>query len=289
VTAVAILGPGRVGTALAMGLRAAGHDVVAVAGRGATALERFRERLPGVPVLPAVEASAAGGLVVVAVPDDALEPLVRQVAAAEGVGEGSHWVHVCGGQGTGVLRAARLAGAAIAACHPAQTFPDPDAGLAALPGCVWAVTAAEPDLVWARAFVADLGGRAVTVPEGARTLYHAALTVGANATAAVVALARDLLLGAGIADPQGFLEPLVVAAGRNAAAAGAAALTGPVRRGDAGSVARHLEELGTVMPEAVEAYVALSRLALGYARRAGLSDGGAAAVAAVLEPRGVSS
>jgi predicted short-subunit dehydrogenase-like oxidoreductase (DUF2520 family) len=279
---VAVLGPGRVGTALAMGLNASGHEVVAVAGRGRAALERFRERLPGASVLPAAQAAAKGALVLVAVPDDQLEETVRAVARADGVAEASRWVHVSGARGTAVLRPARLAGAAVAACHPAQTFPDPDAGLAALPGCAWAVTADETDLGWARRLVAELGGRAVTVSEGARTLYHAALTVGANATSAVVTLARDLLLAIGVDAPEVFLEPLVAAAGRNAAAAGAASLTGPVRRGDAATVAAHLDELRTVMPEALEAYVALARLALRYARRAGLDPTLAAAVAEAL-------
>ena len=64
--------------------------------------------------------------------------------------------------------------------------------------------------------------------------------------------------------------PLVTTSAANAAERGAAALTGPVRRGDAGTVAAHLGELRETLPEAVDAYVALSRLALGYARRAGL-------------------
>ena len=178
----------------------------------------------------------------------------------------------------------QLAGAAVAACHPAQTFPDPDRGFAALPGISWAVTAGPNDLGWARVLVTDVGGRPVDVPGHARTLYHAGLTVGSNATATVVTLARDLLLGAGVDDPAAFLGPLVTTSAGNAADRGAAALTGPVRRGDAGTVARHLAELRTVMPEAVDAYLALSRLALGHARRAGLDPDKADAVGRELEP-----
>ena len=279
----AIIGPGRVGTALGMALTNAGYEVVAVAGRGASSLERFVERVPSAQVVPADEAGRRAELVVVAVPDDQLPVVVAAVARADGVAEGSRWIHVSGGSGPETLRAVRLAGAAVAACHPAQTFPDPDTGLASLPGSSWAVTADESNLGWARVLVTDLRGTPVTVPARSRTLYHAGLTVGSNATATVVTLARDLLLGAGVEDPSAFLGPLVTTSAANAADGGAAALTGPVRRGDAGTVGAHLAELRETLPEAVDAYVALSRLALGYARRAGLDSESADAVAAALD------
>jgi predicted short-subunit dehydrogenase-like oxidoreductase (DUF2520 family) len=279
----AVIGPGRVGTALGMGLAAAGYQVVAVAGRGAEDIADFVRRVPSAQEMSAVEAARGAELVVVAVPDDALAEVVIEVARDDGVAEGSRWIHVSGGHGTDVLRPAHLAGAAVAACHPAQTFPDPDTGLAALPGCSWAITAEDKDLGWARVLVTDLRGRPVTVPARSRVLYHAGLAVGSNATATVVTLARDLLLGAGIEDPAAFLGPLVTTTAANASAAGAAALTGPVRRGDAGTVAAHLEELRAALPEAVDAYLALSRLAVGYARRAGLDEERAAAVSAVLD------
>ena len=279
----AVIGPGRVGTALGMALNNAGYPVIAVAGRAPRAVEEFVRRVPSATAMSLVEAGRAAELVVVAVPDDAVNTVAREVAKDEGVAEGSRWIHVAGGLGPEALKPVRLAGAAVAACHPAQTFPDPDTGLAALPGASWAVTAAESDLGWARVLVTDLRGRPVTVPARSRTLYHAGLTVGSNATATVVTLARDLLLGAGVEDPAAFLGPLVTTSAANAADSGAAALTGPVRRGDAGTVAAHLEQLRESLPEAVDAYVALSRLALGYARRAGLAGDDADRVAGVLD------
>ncbi|MPZ87014.1 MAG: DUF2520 domain-containing protein [Nitriliruptorales bacterium] len=280
---VAILGPGRVGTTLALALPRPAYEVVAVAGRGEAGLRAFRGRVPAAVALPAEKAALQADLVLVTVNDDALTGLVRAVAAADGVAEGSRWVHTSGGHGHEVLEPVRLAGAAVAACHPAQTFPDPDAGLAALPGCSWAVTANAEDLGWARVLVTDLRGSPITVETRNRTLYHAGLAVGSNATASVVTFARDLLLGAGVSDPNAFLGPLVTTSVRGAAAHGAAALTGPVRRGDVSTLDRHLEELSAVLPEAVEHYVALARMALGQARRAGLDPKRADAVARRLD------
>lgn len=279
----AVIGPGRVGTALGMALVAAGYRVEGVAGRSAAAVDEFVRRVPSAAAGSPVEVARNAELVIIAVPDDAVGAVAADVAGADAVADHSRWVHVSGGHGPEILRPVRLAGAAVAACHPAQTFPDPDTGLAALPGCSWAVTAAESDLGWARVLVTDLRGTPVTVPARSRTLYHAGLTVGSNATATVVTLARDLLLGAGVEDPAAFLGPLVTTSATNASDGGAAALTGPVRRGDAGTVAAHLDHLREALPEAVDAYLALSRLALGYARRAGLDAERADAVARVLE------
>lgn len=280
---VAVIGPGRVGTAVAMGLDHAGYDVAAVAGRGREALRGFTERVPTATILPAAEAARTAELVVVSVPDDSLAEVVRELARDDAVAEGSRWVHVSGAAGVEPLRPAELAGASVAACHPAQTFPDPDSGMVNLPGTAWAVTADEADLPWARVLVTDLRGVAVTVPSGARGLYHTGLSLGANGASTVVALARDLLRGAGVDVPERFLDPLVRAATTGAAHEGAAALTGPVRRGDADTVAAHLAELRTAMPEGVDAYLVLARVALGQARRAGLAPELADAVQAVLD------
>jgi predicted short-subunit dehydrogenase-like oxidoreductase (DUF2520 family) len=286
VTTVAVIGPGRVGTALAMALPSPAYEVVAVAGRSQSGLTQFTERVPGAGVLPAVEAAKRAELVLLCVPDDVLEALIRDLARDGGVAEHSRWVHTSGGFGHEVLRPARLAGAATAACHPAQTFPDPETGLAKLPGTSWAVTADEPDLGWAQVLVTDLRGSPFAVPSRNRTLYHAGLAVGSNATSSVVILARDLLLGAGVTDPNAFLGPLVTTSAANAAERGVEALTGPVRRGDAGTVRAHLDELATAMPEAVSVYVELARLALHHAERAGLDREAAAALEAVLDTYG---
>ena len=276
-TSVGVLGPGRVGTTLALALASSpDHEVRVVAGRGKDALRAFATALPGVEVVP--PAFLDTDLVLVAVPDDALVPVVRQAVAADAVVPGSRWVHVVGSAGAGALHAARLAGARVAACHPAQTFPDPATALRTLPGTTWAVTAAPSDRGWASDLVRDLGGVPLLVPEDRRSLYHAALTVGANGATSVVALARDLLLAVGVRDPGALLEPLVVAAARNGATQGVAALTGPVRRGDAGTVRAHLADLAVAMPEAVGAYRALAELAVGQSARAGLSDEAVAAL-----------
>lgn len=283
---VGVIGPGRVGTALALALADTGYPVVAVAGRAGAddaAASRFTAAVPSVAMTTPSEVVAVAGLVLLTVGDDTLPDVVRDLAADDAVHPGVHIVHTSGRYGADVLRPMALAGARVAACHPAQTFPTPAAGRRDLPGTAWAVTAAPDDRAWAHALVAALGGEPVDVREADRVRYHAALSVGANGTSAVVALARDLLLMAGIAAPGRFLTPLVTSAAGNAAEGGAAALTGPVRRGDRATIDAHLADLHAVLPEAVPAYRALARLALSYARRAGLDEERAAAVRAILD------
>lgn len=274
---VAVIGPGRVGGALAIALQRGGDSIVAVAGSSGVAtgtsasLARFAEIAPAAEVRPVAAVADGVDLVVCTTPDDAIEPTARAVAAADGVAEGQRWVHTAGGRGVEVLSSVVAAGGRAAACHPAMTFPDPITGAERLRGASWAVTADAADLGWARVLVTDLGGSPITLPATSRTLYHAGLAVGSNATSAVVALARDMLLGAGIDDPAGFLTPLATASAEGAAARGVDALTGPVSRGDSGTVAAHLQELRATFPEAVDAYVVLSELILAQSVRRGLA------------------
>lgn len=279
---VAVVGPGRVGTLLAVALARAGWRPVAVAGGRPDARDRVAALVAGCrPHEDAAEAVADVDLVVLATPDGALEPVVTDLARRDALGERHRVVHVAGSLGLAPLRRAALAGAAVAACHPAMTVPtgasDPDL----LVGAAWAVTADARDRGWAEDLVVDLGGDPHAVPDEVRGLYHAGLAIGSNAAAAAVVVARQLLLAARIEDPEAFLAPLVDRSVGNALARGAAALTGPVVRGDVGTVAGHLAALETDVPELADAYRDLTRVLLGRVRSA-LSPAAAAELDALL-------
>jgi predicted short-subunit dehydrogenase-like oxidoreductase (DUF2520 family) len=97
------------------------------------------------------------------------------------------------------------------------------------------------------------------VAEDDRPLYHAALAHGANHLVTLVNEALDRLRDAGVEHPDKVLGPLLEAALHNALRMGDAALTGPVSRGDAGTVAQHLDRLAAIAPESVPPYLALAR------------------------------
>jgi predicted short-subunit dehydrogenase-like oxidoreductase (DUF2520 family) len=274
---IAVVGPGRAGSCVAAALELAGHRIAAVAGGSDASRARFRARFPG-----ATGDVTSASTVLVATPDDVLEQVVSDLVAKDAIREGQCVVHLSGALGLGPLRRAGLAGARVAACHPAQTIPGADADPGILTGVAWAVTARPDDRRWAHDLVRDAGGNPYDVAEADRTLYHAGLTLGSNAAGAAVSLARRLLLAARVADPAAFLAPLVEASVRNVLADGASAITGPVRRGDAGTLARHLDALADDLPEAVDAYRDLSRTILSQVR-AGMDPAAVAAVEAVLD------
>jgi predicted short-subunit dehydrogenase-like oxidoreductase (DUF2520 family) len=130
--------------------------------------------------------------------------------------------------------------------------------------------------------VRDIGGVPFDVADADRLVYHAAMALGGNAISTIIAVARDLLMGIHVEEPEAFLGPLTTAAAQMTARDGARALTGPVRRGDAATVARHLDELTVVMPDAAELYRTISHVALALSRRAGLDAELAEQVADVL-------
>ncbi len=259
---VAVIGPGRVGRALALALARTGHRIVATADTGSGRAEALAALVPGCRVeAHPHEAVAHADLVLLTVPDDAIAPVVAEVARADAWRPRHRVVHCAGSVGTAPLRLAASAGARVAACHPAQTVPA-GAGPDVFVGAPWAVTCAPADRVWAEELVVAAGGDPFVLAEHARTLYHAALTVGSNTVAAATAVARQLLLAAGVEEPGRVLLPLAEASVRNVASEGAGALTGPVVRGDVGTVARHLGALDEDSPRLAQAYRALQGVVL---------------------------
>jgi predicted short-subunit dehydrogenase-like oxidoreductase (DUF2520 family) len=266
---VAIVGPGRVGSLLATACSRAGHRVVAVTGGTEAARRGVAELVAGVrPAEDLAEAVARAELILLTVPDDAIESVVTELSRVDAVTAGHRVVHVAGSHGLAPLRLAAAAGARTAACHPAMTVPSGSTAPELLVGTAWAVTAPAADRGWAHELVADLGGDPSDVPDSRRVLYHAGLAVGANAVGAAAAVARKLLLAARIDDPAAFLAPLIEASVANVLARGAGALTGPVVRGDVGTIERHLAGLADDLPALLDAYRALTSVVLDQARPA---------------------
>ena len=260
---VGVVGAGRVGAVLAAALRAAGHEVVAVAGESDASRSRVRALLPGVAVAKPTVVARGCDLLLLTVPDDMLGNVVSMLAASGALHRGQYVVHTSGRHGLAVLEEAARLGARPVAMHPAMTFTGTDVDLPRLGGCVFGVTAGEAEREITERLVADLGGRAMWVAEDRRTLYHAALAHGANHLVTLVAQAREMLEVAagddGAFDPSDILRPLLTAALDNALREGDAALTGPIARGDVNTVRAHLEEIAAHAPHTLASYTALAR------------------------------
>lgn len=256
---VGIVGTGRVGAVLGAALARAGHRVVAGYGVSVSSKHRAHELLPDVPLVSANEVFQRAGLVLLTVPDDVLPELVGGLASTGAIRTGQIVIHTSGRHGVGVLDPATRAGALPLALHPAMTFTGTSVDLERLAGAVFGVTAPEPLWPVAEALVVEMGSDPVRIAEENRTLYHAALAHASNHLVTLVTDAMDLLRAAGVEAPDKVLAPLLSAALDNVLRSGDAALTGPVVRGDAGTVASHVAEIGRVAPESVAAYVHLAR------------------------------
>jgi predicted short-subunit dehydrogenase-like oxidoreductase (DUF2520 family) len=275
---VGVVGAGRVGSTLGAALQRAGHRIVGVSAISTASLRRAERLLPDVVVLPVDQVVAAADFVLLAVPDDALRPLVAGLAEAGLWRTGQLVAHTSGAQGIAALNPAAARGVLAMALHPVMTFTGRPEDLDRLDGAAFGVTAPDEVRLVAEALVVEMGGEPVWVPESARPLYHAALSHGANHLVTLVNDAVAALAGAGVQDGARLLAPLLSAALDNALRLGDAALTGPVSRADLATLAAHRRALAQA-PELVPAYLALARRTTERAQAAGrLTDAQAAAV-----------
>jgi predicted short-subunit dehydrogenase-like oxidoreductase (DUF2520 family) len=232
---------------------------VAVSGVSDASRRRAEAMLPDVPLVAPAEVLRRADLVLLTVPDDALPGLVEGLAETGAVRPGQLLVHTSGRYGAKVLDPALRAGALPLALHPAMTFTGTPVDVQRLAGCSFGVTAPDELRLAAEALVIEMGGEPEWIAEEMRPLYHAALALGANHLVTLVAQSMELLRAAGVEAPDRMLGPLLGAALDNALRSGDAALTGPVARGDAGTVAAHVRELRRHAPQAVAGYLAMAR------------------------------
>jgi predicted short-subunit dehydrogenase-like oxidoreductase (DUF2520 family) len=273
---LALVGPGRAGTTVAVALAARGWTPVAVAGRSpeAPSTRRAAERL-GAPAVPVAEAGRDADLVVVATPDAAIAEAGLELASA--LQAGALVVHLSGAcplEELGKLHAERP-DVAIGALHPLQSLPTVELGLARLPGS-WCAVDGPPAV---ERLALTLGLRPFRVEAAQRACYHAAATIASNHLVALLGQAVRVAEAAGV--PPEALLPLVRATVDNVEALGAGdALTGPVARGDVDTVVRHLDALPA---DARAAYRAVAAEAL---RLSGRDD---AALRELLDAGGMES
>ena len=216
---IGIIGMGHVGPVIGSALRAAGHTIVGVSASSERSRERADDMLPGVPILSVEDLVERSEVVILAIPDDAIEGLVQGLAQMGRWQTGQLLIHLSGAHGVGILSAARLVGTPCAVTAPPLVLPI------------------------AQALVVEMGGEPVEVLEENRALYHVGLAYGSNFLNAIVLQSLEILRVAGIEDPGTFVTPLLSAALDRSLRQGVTAISGPVSRGDAGTIDTHLTVL----------------------------------------------
>ncbi len=275
---VGIVGAGSVGQALAR-LLAAEFDVIVTSrsrARAAAAAAGIEARAATLEAL-----ASSSDCVIVAVPDRA----VSEVAAALARFDLAAALQTSGALGPASLAPLRKRGVPCAMFHPLQTFPTPGAGAQRLPGSAVGVCGDDRALAWCERLAGALRCTTLRVSEDRLAQYHAAAVLASNCVVGLVDAAATLMDGAGVerADALRALRPLLDASLENASTMEAnQALTGPVARGDAVTVRRHLSSMRNSPTPLVGLYRAFGEYLLDLAQRRGLPDAEAAAVRSAL-------
>ena len=266
---IGIVGAGAVGTALGAALARAGWPVAAVASRDPARRERFRGFVPGVRAF--AEANALLDeveLIILAVPDD----VITELAGRLHMYSGQAMVHTSGALGAEVLEPARAAGTQVGGFHPLVAFADTERAMAAFRGATVAVEGDEQLTALLADMAEAIGATAVRLLPGSKAAYHAAAVLSAGGFVALLDAIAELGRVAGL-DEAGSLAVyggLIEQTLGNARALGISkALTGPITRGDVGTLRRHLAALARHAPAVLPLYAAAAEREIGLAEARG--------------------
>ncbi|MDQ4143900.1 MAG: DUF2520 domain-containing protein [Actinomycetota bacterium] len=268
---VALVGAGRVGTAVTQILAQAGHPIVGVSSRTRSSQEDAARRL-SCPTFDFHSKVPETDVILVGAGDEALEEIAG--ALAPHLKRGTRLFHFAGSQGVAPFEIARSAGARVCATHPVQACPDIDTAVTRLPNSAWGITCAPEDVDWVEDLVVhDLHGHPLHVREEDRAVWHASSVMVSNGIAALLAIGESMIRSTGVDNPELVLSPLALGTVRNAheGGGGGVTLTGPVVRGEKSVIERHvraLRERGLV-----EGYEQVLRMIVVAARQAGRIDG----------------
>ena len=286
---IGFVGAGTLGRGLALALDGVGSDVVAVSSRTRASAEWLAERIDGcVAMDTAQDVADACDLVFITTPDGAIADVAASVSWRAGQGV----AHCCGAASVELLDAASDAGAAVGAMHPFQTFAalsDPTEAARRLSGVTFAVSATGWLSDYLPSLAELLNGRAITIPDELRPLYHASAVLACGYVGTLLDAAVGLWTRMGYTEEDGVraVAPLARATIEAIAAAGPVnAVTGPAVRGDADTIAAHLALLSERAPELVALYRELTVASIPLARAKGVGDGELARLRRIIESNG---
>jgi predicted short-subunit dehydrogenase-like oxidoreductase (DUF2520 family) len=269
---IGFIGAGTTGTALAVRLAQHGYQVIAVSSHSLTSAEKLAGRISGCQVYNrAQEVAGMAQLVFITTPDDTIAKLAAEIQWHDGQSA----VHCSGAHSIDILEPAKQQGADTGCFHPLQTFASVDQAIDNMPGSTFAIEADEPLSSILKEMATALEGDWVTLKAGDKVLYHAAAVFACNYLVTLVKLATDLWQTFEVPTAQAIkaLMPLLRGTLSNIENVGLPnCLTGPIARGDLGTISRHLESLGEQAPPLLNIYKELGRQTIPIALAKGKID-----------------
>lgn len=260
--AIAIIGTGKVGTAMGYLLRKAGYPIEAISDQSLQIMESAIAFTGGIMCQDPSEAARKASCILITTGDDAIAAAAETIARDETLGPGKTVLHMSGAGGLDLLSAAARKGAHVGSIHPIQSFASVQVAIQNIPGSTFGITCQDEIRPMAVQMVTDLGGIPFFVREEDRPLYHAAACMAGNYLTTLMHTAVEMYRVLGLEESAAVRAywPLVKGTLANIETQGAVqSLTGPIARGDAGTVAKHLQALQERLPELVEVYCSLGK------------------------------
>lgn len=273
---VAIIGAGVLGTSLGILMRRAGYDIVAVCSPNRRSAQDAASLIGGGEVVGDNGMAAMGAdVVLLTVPDKAIASVAIEVSAGGALRNGAVVAHCAGGLPAGVLSGVRAAGGHPGSIHPLQSFADVDTAVRMLPQTFFFLEGDKEAVDVLRSVVIALDGRPVEIEGKDKALYHAGAAAASNFLVTLVNYAVTLLYRAGVPRDAGLaaLLPLIKGTVANLEAVGLPdALTGPIARGDLGTVKRHLRALESMPGDFARLYRVMARKTIDLGVKKGTLD-----------------
>ena len=282
----AVIGAGMVGTAIGFLLKNAGHEITAFADPSAAHLKRAESYTGSAGFRSPVQAAALADCLLITTPDDLIGGVCAEIAVGSSV-RGKKVFHMSGAGGLDLLDPAARAGASVASIHPLQSFSSIDSAIANIPGSYFGVTAGAGAKKVSADIVRDLGGIPIYVSPEQKPLYHAAACIASNYLVSLMSVVESIYLSIGFSEQEARKAylPLVYGSLKNIEKQGcASALTGPIARGDSGTIQKHIEAIADHHPDFSSLYANMGVLAVKLARKKGtLSSTQAKIIAGLLK------
>lgn len=281
---IGFIGAGTVGSVLALQLAKKGYHITSVSSRSHVSAERLAKAIHGCKAEHVNQAVAdSTDLVFITTPDD----VIGTIAAETKWHPGQSVVHCSGADSTSILEPARKSGAAVGGFHPLQTFAGVQQAMENIPGSTFAIEAEEPLSSVLKEIASALDSHSIELKAEDKAVYHASAVMASNYMVTLVKMAVDLWETMGISKEEATraLLPLLRGTINNIETIGLpGCLTGPIARGDAGTIKKHLESLEKAAPELLPAYREMARQTIPVALAKGkINEHQAEALKSVLE------
>lgn len=274
---ISVIGAGHAGTSMAFAIHSVGYIISAVASRSLSSARRCAE-LVGCNNYSTdpVKTAKSSDVVIISTPDDVIGDVCDRIASGGGFVSRQIVMHLSGSQTSDILGSARNAGARVLSFHPIQSLPHPQDAPERLKGAFVSIEGDSDAIPFGMKFARELGGIPFEINTKLKPLYHSALCVASNYLVAIADLSVELLRSSGISnctDPLEVILPLMRGTLENLKAIGLPdALTGPISRGDVGTIESHMVQISQNTPDLLDYYRLLGKLTVNIALRKGTID-----------------